>query len=300
MSRLVGRGAALHVAGRDLLLQRPEKVLWPGPGFTKADLVAHLLRAAPRMLPHLRGRPLTLLRLPDGIGGPRFFQKDTPTHFPSWLRRCPAQGTERVTNHVVVDDAAGLAYLADQGVMEFHGSTSRCGDPRPDRLVFDMDPPTSDLFDDARRGAVWLCSLLQRRGAAPFVLLTGSRGVHVVVPLVPDASSEEVNGFADAVARVLVRHRSDVYTMEMRKQRRGHRVFVDTLRNRPNQTSVLPYSPRARPEGTVALPVPVAYLDRPDATSRAADLRTAAQSLGGPDPWADFEAEAVPLRRLLH
>lgn len=268
-------------------MSRPDKELWPG--VRKADLASYYGHVARWMLPHLERRPLTLVRAPDGVGAGRFFQKDAH-HMPGLLSRCEVRSD---LHHVMADDVQGLLALADQACVELHGWVSRCDAPDlPDRIVFDLDPPDQGRFPDVLDAARTLCDLLQRRGASVFPLLTGSKGIHVVVPLVPEADMDGVAAFADAVGRVLVRH-DDRLTMQVRKAARQGRIFVDTLRNRRKQTSVLPWSTRAVEEAAIALPITVEALQE-DVHPRMATVRDRPQQ----DPWESFFSSAVPLSRI--
>lgn len=268
-------------------LKRPDKQLWPG--ISKAELAIHLATVAPAMLPHLKDRPLTLVRAPDGVEAHRFYQKDAH-HLSKDLKTCSFDGVA----YVLARSPDDLVRLADQAAVELHGWTSRCDRPgHPDRIVFDLDPPDDSMFPVVRRAAQTLVDLIQEAGGTPFVLLTGSKGIHVVMPIRRGPDYDSVRRFTDAVARVMVRHDKDL-TTELRKRARKGRVFVDTLRNRPRQTSVIPWSPRARPEGSFAVPVPVSALSDKDLDPRTARLGEAEAWLAD-DPWQGFFAAAARL-----
>jgi bifunctional non-homologous end joining protein LigD len=181
----------VSVGGRVFTLTHPDKVLFPADGYTKADLVAYYRRVADVMVPHLRGRPLMLQRLPDGIGGAGFYQKDAGDYFPEWIRRVEVSKEGGRVTHVVCDDEATLAYLAGQACITPHVWLSRADRLEyPDRLVFDLDPSGSD-FAAVRATARELRELLDELGLVPFVQTTGSRGLHVVVPLDRSADFDE-------------------------------------------------------------------------------------------------------------
>lgn len=290
----------MRIQGREIRLQRPGKILYPEPEVTKAELAQYLLRVCARMLPHLRDRPLTFVRMPDGVDGPVFFQKNTPAHMPQWIPRCAQPGSGGVVEYALVNEPAALVVLADQGVAEIHGWTSTCSRPdKPDRMVFDFDPWDETQFATVREGAKSLAGLMEARGATPFVMTTGSRGLHLVVPLVPEATSREVNDFVDAVARSLVRHDPARFTVQARKAKRDAKVYLDTLRNRPNQTSVSPWSPRRLPGASVAAPVSLDALDDEELDPQGVTIRNAEKWLDAPDPWRHFFDRAVPLSVLV-
>lgn len=176
-------------AGRRTLdIHRPDKAMFPADGgdreYTKGDLVDYYVAVAPFMLPHLRGRPLMLERHPDGMNGPQFMQKNVPDHYPDWIKRVEVAKEGGTVTHVVCDDTATLAYLADQACITPHRWSSRVGRlDRPDRLVFDLDPMTGDDFGTVREAAHHLGALLSELRLPSALMTTGSRGLHVVVPL---------------------------------------------------------------------------------------------------------------------
>lgn len=174
---------SIRVGGRTVEVSRPEKVLFPDDGITKADLAAYYRTVARRMLPHLRGRPLMLERHPDGINGPAFMQKDLPDHFPDWIHRAELPKEGGTVTYAVCDDTATLLYLADQACITPHRFLSKTDRPdHPDRLVFDLDPPGND-FAPVRRAALRLHDVLDELELPSLVMTTGSRGLHVVVAL---------------------------------------------------------------------------------------------------------------------
>lgn len=273
-----------------LELQRPNKELWPG--VTKVDLARHMILVANQILPHLKDRPLTLVRAPDGIDGPRFFQKDAH-HLASHLDTCH----HRDIDYTMVHNHRQLIHLADQAAIELHGWTSRCDRPdTPDRLVFDFDPTEGEHFDEVRHAARDLCRLIRNRGGTPFPMITGGKGIHVLVPLERSAAFPEVIAFTDTVARVLARN-DPLLTTEVRKDKRAGRIFIDTLRNRPRQTAVLPWSARLRPGAPFAAPITIDDLDDVTLHPRAARIGDTERWLQR-DAWRGYAEAAVPLSRL--
>lgn len=209
-------------AGRRTVdVHRPEKVLFPAEGLTKADLVDYYRATARYMLPHLRGRPLMLERLPDGLGGSRFMQKDTPESYPDWVHRVEVPKEGGTVTHTVCDDTATLVHLADQASITLHRWQSKAGRlDRPDRMVFDLDPPEDD-FEPVREAARLLGELLGELDLPSVLLTTGSRGLHVIVPLGRRSSFDEVRDFARDTADLLARAHPDRLTTEVRKAARG-------------------------------------------------------------------------------
>jgi bifunctional non-homologous end joining protein LigD len=278
-------------------VSRPEKVLFPQAGVTKGDLAAYYERVAEQMLPHVRGRPISMQRFPDGIDGYGFFHKDVPDHFPEWIRRVEVRKRGGTVTHAITSDADTLVYLADQACITPHVWLSRRDRlERPDRLVFDLDPSVED-FAAVRRAARDLGALLEEIGLAPFAMTTGSRGLHVWVPLRREHAFDDVRAFARDVARVLAARSPDALTLEARKAKRGDRILIDIGRNAWAQTAVPPYAVRPKPKAPVATPLEWAELQdsklRPDRwTVKNLFRRLAAKG----DPWSDMGRRASGLR----
>ncbi|MGH7541848.1 MAG: non-homologous end-joining DNA ligase, partial [Gemmatimonadota bacterium] len=290
----------IEVDGRRVTLCRPDKLLFPDAGITKGDLADYYLRVARVLLPHARDRAISMERYPEGIEDEGFYHKAIPDHFPAWIDRAtlPKQGGE--ITHVVIRSAATLVYLVDQACITPHTWPSRVDRPhRPDRLIFDLDPPEdgSGGFELVRRGARALHDVLRDLGLVPFVMTTGSRGLHVVVPLERRHSFGEVRRFARELAELLTAREPDRYTTEQRKAARGARLFLDTLRNGYAQTVVPPYAARARPGAPVATPLEWEELGRADLVADRFTISNLFRRLGqrDGDPWHDLPRRARPL-----
>ncbi|GAB2714194.1 non-homologous end-joining DNA ligase [Streptomyces bullii] len=285
-----GDGARTVRAGRRTLhVHRPDKVLFPGSGeakeYTKGDLVDYHRAVAPFMLPHLRGRPLMLERQPDGIDGPRFMQKNTPENYPEWITRVELPKEGGTVCHTVCDDTATLLYLVDQASLTVHRWLSRAGSPhRPDRMVFDLDPAGDD-FEAVRHAARLLGELLDALNLPSALMTTGSRGLHVIVPLDGRHDVDEVRAFARDVADTLADAHPDRLTTAARKKDRGDRLYLDVQRNAYAQTAVAPYTVRARPGAPVATPVSWDQLDDPELHARRWTVADAVEQ-ARTDPWA--------------
>jgi bifunctional non-homologous end joining protein LigD len=284
-------------------VSRPEKVLFPDDGVTKADLAAYYERVAEYMLPHIKGRPLSMQRFPDGIRGYGFFHKDVPDHFPDWIRRVRVRKRGGTLTHAVAWDADTLVYLADQACITPHVWLSRMDRLRqPDRLVVDLDPSVED-FAAVRRAARAAGGLFEELGLSPFAMATGSRGLHVWAPLRRGPDFDEVREFARDLARLLAARHPDELTTESRKAKRGDRILVDVARNAYAQTAVPPYAVRPRPGAPVATPLEWKELSdsrlRPDRwTVRTLLRRLSAKG----DPWSGMGSHAgglaAPRKRL--
>lgn len=244
-------------------LTREDKVLFPKSDITKADLVSYYRRIAPKMLPFTKGRFLVMQRFPDGITGERFYQKRVPEYFPKWIQRKNVKlergGSESL---VIARHADDLAYLANQAVIVMHLWLSPVASPHtPDRIIFDLDPSGTDLTS-VRLGARILKRLLERDGLKPFVMTTGSRAFHVIVPIKPEHHFDVVRGYCRSVAQRLVDERPDTFTLHLLKRKRRGRIFVDYLRNNFGATGVAPYSARAIEGAPVATPLAWSELGR--------------------------------------
>ncbi len=280
-----------------------DKVLFPDAGLTKGDLVAHYRDLADLILPHLADRPLTLQRFPDGIGADGFYQKNAGEHFPDWIERVTVAKEGGHTTHVVAGNAATLVYLAGQATITLHGWLARRDKlHHPDRLIFDLDPPGND-FAPVREAARDLRTLLEELGLASWPMVTGGRGMHLVIPLDRRADFDTVRDFARGVTTLLAR-RDNRFTVEVRKDQRKGRLFLDYLRNSYAQTAVTPYSVRARPGAPVAVPIAWDELGHRDLSGNRWTVRTIAQRLSHleRDPWSGFTRHArglaTPRQRL--
>jgi bifunctional non-homologous end joining protein LigD len=288
----------VRVGARRLEISREDKVLFPEDGITKGDLVDYYRRIASAMLPYLKGRPVMMQRFPDGIDGPGFYQKDTGTAMPSWIHRVKVKKAGGTVTHVVCDDAATLVYLADQACITPHVWLSRADQiTHPDQLIFDLDPSGHD-FSIVRTAARDLRALLEELGLPSFVKSTGSRGLHVVIPLLRKAGFDEVRSFARGVAELLVSKDPDHLTVEARKDKRKGRLLIDVMRNSYAQTAVAPYAVRAKPGAPVAVPLTWPEVASSRLTAQRYTVRNVFRLLAQrPDPWAGMFRQARGLNQ---
>ncbi|MFN3524487.1 MAG: DNA ligase D [Paracoccus sp. (in: a-proteobacteria)] len=243
------------VAG--IAISSGDRVIFDKPRLTKADLVTYYEAAAPLMLPELANRPLSLLRLPEGMSGERFFQKHPGKGFPDALKIQQIKDSDgEATPYAYVTDAAGIVGAVQMGTVEFHiWGARRDRLERPDRLVFDLDPDEGLGFAATRRAALDLRDRLEGLGLASWAMLSGGKGIHVVVPLRRTASWDTVKLFSRGVALLAAQSEPKRFTAEMSKAKRKGRIFIDWLRNERGATAVAPFSVRARPGAPVACPV---------------------------------------------
>ncbi len=282
--------------GHQFEISNTDKVLFPDDGITKGQLIQYYLKIAPVMLPYLQDRPLSFQRFPDGIGGEGFYQKSTPEYYPPWIKRAPLPGEKDTTLYAIADSKAALVYFTQQAVITHHTWLSRTDKPHnPDLIVFDLDPQTND-FNSVRETAFGLRDLLSELGLTSYVKTTGSRGLHIVVPIDRKAEFNQVKTFAHETAVLLENRHPETLTTEVRIAKRGTRIFIDTARNNYAQTAVAPYSVRARRGATVAVPITWEELEDKNLNSASYNIDTLFGLLSiRPDPWRNIYKHAQSL-----
>ncbi|HET9185605.1 MAG TPA: DNA ligase D [Solirubrobacterales bacterium] len=251
--------AAVEVEGRQLELSNLDKVLYPKTGFTKGELIDWYARMGEVLLPHLRGRPLTLKRYPNGVEGKHFYEKRCPSHRPDWVRTAKvwSESHKGEIDYCVVEDLPTLVWAANLADIELHTSLSRAeAMERPTALVFDLDPGAPADVLDCAQVAIWLRGMFEQLGLASYPKTSGSKGLQLYVPLNHDeASYEQTKPFAKAVAETLEAKFPDRVVSRMSKAKRPGRVLIDWSQNDPHKTTVCVYSLRARERPTVSTPL---------------------------------------------
>jgi len=241
-----------EVAGRRLTLTNLDKVLYPEVGFTKAAVIDYYARIAPAMLPHLARRGLTMVRWPNGVEGHSFFEKRCPPHAPEWVE---TGTTYEDVVACVVDDVATLVWVANLAALELHTLQATVDDPaHPTSMVFDLDPGAPAGLLDCCRVGVELRDLLGRLGLVSVVKTSGGKGLHLAVP-VRGPTADDTKNFARALGQLLAKQDPERVTIDMAKNVRHGRVFVDWSQNDRNKTTVSAYSLRARPRPMVSTPL---------------------------------------------
>ncbi|MBK9178579.1 MAG: non-homologous end-joining DNA ligase [Acidimicrobiales bacterium] len=297
---MANEAVVVEVAGRELAVSNPGKVFFPARGETKLDLVRYYLAVGDAVMRTMADRPVLLQRFPDGARGSSFFQKRVPKGAPDWLTTTvvwTVNGTPSTA--LVIADLAHLVWAVNLGCVGFHSWPFRAGHAgEVDELRVDLDPQPGTTFAMAREAAALVGSFLDEVGMRGFVKTTGSRGLHVYVPLVPRHDSVVVRSAAVAVARELERRRPDLVTAAWWKEQRGARIFVDFNQNAPHKTVFAPWSVRAVDHAPVSCPLrweEVAGVDPRDLTIAIVPRRL--ELLG--DPWADLPGAAQELDPLL-
>jgi bifunctional non-homologous end joining protein LigD len=300
---MTGQKEKLKAGRITVELSNTAKVLFPGDGITKGDLVAYYQRAAGLMLPFLRDRPVSMTRYPDGIAAGGIVQKNVPRYFPDWITRARVRKEGGSLQQVICDKPATIVYLANQACIELHAFLSRLDHiGNPDQLIFDLDPPDANRFGDVRSIALRLRHLLEEElGLATFVKTTGGKGLHVHVPLKARADFDAAREFAQEVAALLAARNPDLATTEQRKDKRGDLIYLDMMRNAYAQLAVAPYSVRARPGAPVATPLRWDELDDDGLSPGEFTIKTAPARINdvsrGNDPWAGMARRASGLAR---
>lgn len=272
--------------GHEVACTNVDRVVFPDDGITKGDLLDYYRDLAPQLLPEIRERPLSVERYTKGLAGGGFFQKHVQKHFPAWIDRA-LLGVKTRVEYPVIDSAAGLVYMANQGSIAMHIWTSRRATPdHPDLLVFDLDPPEG-RFDLVRRVALVLRDLFWELDLPPYVKTSGSKGLHVVAPLDGSADYAAVTRLCHAMTERLCARYPDDVTTEFYKKDRGGRLFLDTFRNALGATFVAPYSVRGRRGAPVSAPIEWEEVEDPALAPNGItlrDLRARLDSIG--DPWS--------------
>lgn len=251
-----GTEREVEVEGRTLKLSNLDKQLYPS-GFTKGEFIDYLARIAPVLLPHLRDRPLTLRRFPEGVDGESFFEKRCPRHAPDWIRKeeVGAASTDPIT-FCVCDDLPTLIWLGQLATLEMHPYLAPATDPlSPTVLAVDLDPGPPATAVDCAQVALILREVFEGLGLQSFPKSSGSKGIQLYLPLNPGSSFEQTKPFARALARLLEQRHPKLIVSKMSKELRKGKVFIDWSQNDPAKTTVAPYSLRAKQRPTVSTPL---------------------------------------------
>ena len=250
--------AIIDIEGKQLRVSNLDKVLWPEVGFTKGQMIDYYARIAPVLLPHLKGRPLTLKRYPNGVNSMHFYEKNCPEHRPEWVQTAPvwSPGNNKWMKYCLAQDLATLVWAANLADIELHTSLSKSDDIlRPSFIVFDLDPGAPANIVQCCRVGVWVRDTFEQLGMKTFAKSSGSKGLQIYVPLNTPVTYDETKPFAHELARLLEREHRDLVVSDMKKALRVGKVFVDWSQNDDYKTTVCVYSLRAKERPTVSTPV---------------------------------------------
>jgi bifunctional non-homologous end joining protein LigD len=254
----VTKAVEVEVDGRRLKLSNLDKIFYPAAGFTKGEVIDYYTRVSPALLPHLRDRPLTLKRYPDGVEGKFFYEKQCPAYRPDWIQTVAvySRRNKREINFCLANDLPTLVWLANLADLELHTSLSRAEDVlRPTMMVFDLDPGPPAAVLQCAEVALELRRMLGAVGLESYPKTSGSKGLQIYVPLNGEVTYDDTKPFARAVARLLEKERPKLVVSTMKKEVRGGKVFVDWSQNDDHKTTVCVYSLRARERPTASTPL---------------------------------------------
>ncbi len=248
----------VDIEGRHLKLSNLDKVLYPEAGFTKGQVIDYYVRIAPVLLPHLRGRPLTMKRYPNGVSGPYFYEKNCPEHRPEWVQtaRVWSSGNNKWMNYCLAEDLPTLVWAANLADLELHTSLSLGKDIlRPSFIVFDLDPgPPANIVQCCQVG-LWVRDIFAQLQLQSFAKTSGSKGLQIYVPLNTAVTYDQTKSFAHELARLLERQHPNLVVSDMKKALRTGKVLVDWSQNDDHKTTVCVYSLRAKERPTASTPV---------------------------------------------
>lgn len=254
----MSKKAHLVVENRTLAVSNLDKVLWPKAGFTKGEMIHYYIQIAPALLPHLKDRPLTMKRYPDGVEGEFFYEKNCPSHRPKWVKtaRVWSEGNQREMQYCLAQDLPTLVWAANLADIELHTSLSRKKDvARPTMMVFDLDPGApADIVQCCQVG-LWLREILEGMKLQSFAKTSGSKGLQVYVPLNTAVTYDQTKELSHALAEHLEREHPELVVSKMSKALRKGKVFVDWSQNDEHKTTICVYSLRAREQPTASTPV---------------------------------------------
>lgn len=248
----------LKVEGKDLAVSNLEKVLWPKAGFTKGEMIHYYIEIAPFLLPHLKDRPLTMKRYPNGVEGEFFYEKNCPSHRPKWVKTASvwSEGNQREMQYCLAQDLPTLVWAANLADIELHTSLSRKKDvARPTMMVFDLDPGApADIVQCCQVG-LWLREILQEMKLKSWAKTSGSKGLQIYVPFNTAVTYDQTKALSHDLAEYLEREHPKQVVSKMSKALRKGKVFVDWSQNDEHKTTICVYSLRAREQPTVSTPV---------------------------------------------
>lgn len=268
-------------------ISHPDRLIYPELGISKIQLASYYASIAHWIVPHVEGRPLTLVHCPAGVARPCRYLKHAKQWGPSALRRVNIQEKTKVGEYLVADSIEAVVSLAQMGIVEIHTWNSKTGDlERPDRIVWDLDPGPEVTWNEVVRAARRVRDILKTLGLASWVKTTGGRGLHVFAPIKPSRDWSECLAFSRAVGELLERTAPQTYTTAFAKAGRERKILIDYLRNNRTNTSICAFSPRARPGAMISMPIDWTELKR--GPERWTLITAPGRLKRRDDPWASY------------
>jgi len=294
--------STIKIDGHGIELSNEDKILFPKSKLTKGNLINYYKKIASHLIPYITNHPIAMHRFPDGIDKDGFYQKEIGTYFPKWIKRkaIKRRSNEKVVSYVICDNVATLVYLANQGTITVHSWLSTTNKLNyPDRMIFDLDPSNNRSWPQLKKTAKKIKKKLEAHGLVPFIMTTGSKGLHVVTPLKQTSNFTRVRIFAKHIAEELVAENHKHLTLEIRKEKRGSKIFIDTLRNQWAQLSVAPYSIRAKEKAPIATPINWTELSNSKLSPQRYNIDNIFRRLSRKeDPWKNFYKKAKTLPKI--
>lgn len=295
------KSTIVKIGDHEIKLSHLDKILFPKSKVTKGDLVDYYTKITDHMLYFMHNHLITMYRFPNGIDKEKFFQKNVPDYFPNWIKTEFLEHKERSggTSYAICNNKETLIYLANQVCVLNMWLSKYNNLYHPDRLVWDLDPSSCCTINDfkvVKKAAILIKNFMEEEGLKPFVMTTGSSGMHVTVPLDQSASFDQIKNFMNKYANKLAKEFPNDFTTELSIEKRGNRLFLDTLRNRYGATAVCPYAVRPKEKAPVATPLYWEELDNPNLISQTYNIDNIFDKLKSDgNPWQHFYTYAKPL-----
>jgi len=286
----------IKIGKRTLEITSEDRILFPKDKINKGDLIDYYKKIAPHMLPYTQDRAISMLRYPQGINKQGFYQKEAGEYFPKWIKTKRIKKKGGSVNYVVVNEKATLVYLANQGCISPHIWLSKIDKPNyPDKIVFDLDP-AGKSFAQVRKAALLLKDKIEEHKLTPFAMVTGSKGIHVVIPIKRKYNFDKVRTFLRGLAKGLVDEYPKLLTLEARKKKRKNLVYIDILRNAFGQTTITPYAVRPIKGAPVATPISWTEVKSSSLKPDKFNIKNIFKRLNKTAPWKGFERKAKSLK----
>ncbi|MFP4025472.1 MAG: non-homologous end-joining DNA ligase [Thiohalospira sp.] len=299
----MGNDDKIKINDREISLSKTDKMFYPDSDITKADIIAYYRKIWRYIAPYATDRPLVMQRFPDGIKEQGFFQKKISDYFPNWIDTIKIKEKESKdeVEYVNCNKEETIVYLANQGSLVLHGWLSKKSNlNKPDKIVFDFDPSDND-FEKVKKGALLLKELLDQGNIHSYPLITGSKGIHVVIPLKEKDDFDDIRDVAKQIAGIVSKRDDKNFTTEISKNKRGKKVFIDYLRNSYGQTSILPYSLRAIESAPVAVPLDWDEIKDKELHPQKYNISNIFYRISQKqDPWREIKKNALDLMEIKH